>query len=96
MFWGRAMGWYAMALVDVLDYFPKDHPKRTELISILNREMAAVEKVQDKKSGLWWLILDMPGRDKKLFEASAAVHVRLRVSERCSYGLSSSRHYKDC
>jgi unsaturated rhamnogalacturonyl hydrolase len=25
--WGRAMGWYAIALVDVLDYFPKNHPR---------------------------------------------------------------------
>src|SRR3954464_15419911 len=72
MFWGRAMGWYAMALVDVLDYFPKDHPKRTELISILNREMTALQKVQDKKSGLWWLILDAPGRDKNYLEASSS------------------------
>jgi unsaturated rhamnogalacturonyl hydrolase len=72
MFWGRAMGWYAMALVDVLDHFQKDHPKRAELIAILNREMTALEKVQDKKTGLWWLILDMPGRDKNYFEASAS------------------------
>lgn len=72
MFWGRAMGWYAMALVDILDYLPKDHPKRTELISILNREMTALEKVQDKKSGLWWLVLDKPGQDKNYFEASAS------------------------
>jgi unsaturated rhamnogalacturonyl hydrolase len=72
MFWGRAMGWYAMALVDVLDYFPKDHPKRGELIAILNREMTAVQKVQDKQSGLWWLIMDMPGKDKNYLEASAS------------------------
>jgi unsaturated rhamnogalacturonyl hydrolase len=72
MFWGRAMGWYAMALVDVLDYFPKDHPKRADLIAILNREMAAVGKVQDKNSGVWWLILDMPGREKNYLEASSS------------------------
>jgi unsaturated rhamnogalacturonyl hydrolase len=72
MFWGRAMGWYAMALVDVLDYFPKTHPKRAELISILNREMTALQKVQDKRSGLWWLILDAPGKEKNYFESSAA------------------------
>ncbi|PYS99258.1 MAG: glucuronyl hydrolase, partial [Acidobacteria bacterium] len=34
-FWGRAVGWYAMALVDTLDYFPKDHPQRNEMLSIL-------------------------------------------------------------
>ena len=72
MFWGRAMGWYGMALVDVLDFFPKDHPKRAELIAILNREMTAIEKVQDRKSGLWWLILDTPGKEKNYFEASAS------------------------
>src|SRR4051794_4240392 len=72
MFWGRAMGWYAMALVDVLDYFPKDHPKRAELIAILNREMAALQKVQDKNTGVWWLILDMPGKEKNYLEASSS------------------------
>ena len=71
-FWGRAMGWYALALVDVLDYFPKDHPKRAELINILNREMTALERVQDKKSGTWWLILDKPNEKGNYLEASAA------------------------
>jgi unsaturated rhamnogalacturonyl hydrolase len=66
------MGWYAMALVDVLDFLPSDHPKRAELISILTREITALEKVQDKKSGLWWLILDKPGQDGNYFEASAS------------------------
>ncbi len=71
-FWGRAMGWYAMAIVDVLDYFPKDHPKRQVLIDILNREMTALEKVQDKKSGTWWLILDKPNEKGNYLEASAS------------------------
>lgn len=35
--WGLAMGWYAMALVNVLDYFPKKHPRRKSLVSILKR-----------------------------------------------------------
>ena len=49
MFWGRAMGWYAMALLDVLDYFPKDHPKRAELIAIFDREMAALLRFRTKR-----------------------------------------------
>jgi unsaturated rhamnogalacturonyl hydrolase len=70
--WGRAMGWYGMGLVDVLETFPDDHPKRKELIQILNRFAAAVTKVQDKRTGLWWDILDMPGKEKKNTEASAS------------------------
>jgi unsaturated rhamnogalacturonyl hydrolase len=65
-FWARAMGWYAIALVDVLDNFPVDHPKRQALIDILNRTINAVEKVQDAKSGLWYDILDKPLEKKKL------------------------------
>jgi unsaturated rhamnogalacturonyl hydrolase len=66
------MGWYGMGLVDVLEIFPADHPKRNELVQILNRYAKAVSKVQDAKTGLWWDILDMPGRDKNYFEASAS------------------------
>lgn len=71
-FWGRAMGWYAMGIVDVLEIFPKDHPRRGELIAILNRLAASVEKVQDKKSGVWWDILDFPGREKNYLESSCS------------------------
>ncbi len=71
-FWGRAMGWYAMGVVDTLDHFPKDHPRRGELIAILNREAAAIEKYQDKASGVWWDILDLGGKEKNYLESSAS------------------------
>ncbi len=69
--WGRAMGWYAMALVDTLDTFPKNHPRRSEIVAILNREAAAIEKYQDK-DGLWWDIVDLPNKAKNYHESSAA------------------------
>lgn len=71
-FWGRAMGWYAMGLVDTLEHFPKYHSRRSDLIAILNREAAAIEKVQDKASGVWWDILDLPGKEKNYLESSAS------------------------
>lgn len=74
LFWARAMGWYATALVDALDWFPQDHPKRKNLIDILNRLVNAIEKVQFPASGLWTDILnyDGPGKEKNYFEASAS------------------------
>jgi len=74
LFWARAMGWYATALIDALEYFPESHPKRKELIAILNRLVIAVEKQQDKETGLWKDILnyDGPGKEKNYFEASAS------------------------
>jgi unsaturated rhamnogalacturonyl hydrolase len=71
-FWGRAMGWYAMALVDTLDYFPTSHPRRSELIAILKRLAAATEKYQDPKSGLWYQVLDKGSEKGNYTEASAA------------------------
>lgn len=71
-FWGRAMGWYAMALVDTLEHFPKEHPRRGELIAILDRLAVAIEKVQDPKSGVWWDILDLGGREKNYLESSGS------------------------
>jgi Predicted unsaturated glucuronyl hydrolase involved in regulation of bacterial surface properties, and related proteins len=70
--WGRAMGWYAMALVDVLDWMPADQPQRPELVAALNRTMAAVMKYQDAKTGLWWQVMDQGGRAGNYTEASAS------------------------
>lgn len=69
-FWGRAMGWYAMALVDALDFLPEKHPGRKDLVAILNRLAEAAVKVQDPATGAWWQVLDQPGREKNYLEAS--------------------------
>lgn len=73
-FWGRAMGWYSDAIVDALDYFPANHPKRKALIDILNRLVTALEKQQDKTTGLWYDVMNYngPGKEKNYFEASAS------------------------
>lgn len=71
-FWGRAMGWYAMALVDVLDNFPASNAKKKDLTAILNRLAIAVKKYQDPQSGLWYDILDVPAKKGNYPEASAS------------------------
>lgn len=71
-FWGRAMGWYGMALVDVLDYFPPNHPKRKTLVDILVRFAEAVKKVQDPATGLWYQVLDKPKEAGNYLESSAS------------------------
>ena len=71
-FWGRGMGWYGMALVDVLDYFPKDHPKRKDLIAILKRYATAVKNYQDPASGVWWQVLDKATVPGNYLEASVS------------------------
>jgi unsaturated rhamnogalacturonyl hydrolase len=71
-FWSRAMGWYLMALVDILDYFPKNHPQREEIIHILHQTCEALLKVQDQTNGVWYQVLDMAGREGNYPEASGS------------------------
>ncbi|WP_434036467.1 glycoside hydrolase family 88/105 protein [Formosa sp. 4Alg 33] len=68
-FWSRSLGWYAMALVDVLDFFPEDHPKRPELIGYLNGLAEALTKYQHE-SGLWYQVTDMGDKEGNFLEAS--------------------------
>lgn len=70
--WGRAMGWFAMSLVDVLDFFPEDHPERKQIMTILNKMAGAVAKTQDSKSGVWFQVMDLPDREGNYLEASAS------------------------
>lgn len=74
-FWSRATGWYMMALVDVLDYLPKNHPDRPAIIEILNKLSTALLKVQDEKTGLWYQVLDMGGKDRNYLEASGSAMI---------------------
>ncbi|WP_253187410.1 glycoside hydrolase family 105 protein [Mangrovimonas sp. DI 80] len=70
-FWSRGMGWYGMALVDVLDYLPETHPGRERIIKYLNRYAEAIVKYQDK-SGTWYQVLDMPEKEGNYLEATGS------------------------
>lgn len=70
-FWSRSIGWYMMAMVDVLDYYPVDHPDRKEIISILLELTQALVSYQDD-SGLWFQVTDMEDREGNYLEASSS------------------------
>jgi len=70
--WGRADGWYAMALVDVLDKFPKNNPNHAKLLAILNNLAASIQKAQDPKTGLWYQLMNKPTETGNYPEASAS------------------------
>ena len=71
-FWGRAEGWYAMALVDVLDYFPTNHPARPQILAAFQKTCAGIVKWQDPQTGLWWQVMDQGDRKGNYLEATAS------------------------
>ena len=71
-FWGRAMGWYLMGLVEALDHIPESHPDRPALLKTLRDAADATARVQDPVTGLWWNVLDEPNRAGNWLEGSAS------------------------
>lgn len=86
-FWGRAMGWYAMALVDVLEHFPANHRDRPALVKILRDLTTALAKYQDGKTGLWYQIVDQGDREGNYLEASASSMIVYAVAKGVRLGV---------
>ena len=68
--WGRAQGWYSMALIEVLDALPEDYSRRGEVLDLLQEDLDAVIKWQDQASGAWYQVMDEPGREGNYLEST--------------------------
>lgn len=91
-FWSRAMGWYMMGLVDVLDYVPKNNPGRIELIRILNRLAKSIVKYQDKKSGVWWQITNKANQKDNYLESSSTAMFVFALAKGIRMGYLSNEY----
>ena len=70
--WGRAQGWYTMALIEVLDALPEDYAFRGEVIELLRKDLDAILKWQDKETGLWYQVMDSPGQEGNYLESTCS------------------------
>lgn len=69
--WARALGWYVMAMTECLDVMPDDYPRKAEVVALLQKVMKAVVQYQDKKSGVWYDVLDVDS-PKNYLESTAS------------------------
>ena len=56
--WGRGMGWFVMAMVDILEQLPPSHAGYPRLLELLKKNVAGLAAAQNPKSGLWFQVLD--------------------------------------
>ena len=71
--WGRALGWYAMAFVDALEFIPQHEEGRDSMIIVLNKVAGQIKRLQDEKTGLWYQVLDRSGDEGNYLESSCSV-----------------------
>jgi unsaturated rhamnogalacturonyl hydrolase len=71
-FWSRSIGWYAMAIVDVLDFLPENHPGRNDLLMIAGKLAEGIGRWQDDATGVWYQVTNMGAREGNYLESSAS------------------------
>jgi unsaturated rhamnogalacturonyl hydrolase len=91
-FWGRALGWWAMAQVDVLDFLPQNHPGRAEIVALIQKTADGIVKHQDPATGLWWQVLDQGGQPGNYLEATASAMFVYSMAKAVNHGYLS----RDC
>jgi unsaturated rhamnogalacturonyl hydrolase len=91
-FWGRAMGWYVMGVVETLDHFPAGHPERAAVIKTLADAAEGIARVQDPVTGLWWDVMDQPNRAGNYLEASASSMFAYSLAKAARLGYIDARY----
>jgi unsaturated rhamnogalacturonyl hydrolase len=84
--WGRALGWFALAIVDVLEHFPPLHPDRGSLAAAIERLAHALLRFQDPASGLWFQVVDLADRPGNRLEPSATCLIACALAKAVRMG----------
>lgn len=87
--WARSIGWYGMALVDVLEKMPANHPNRPRLITLVRQLVQAYARYQDPKAGLWYNVVDKPNQAGNWLETSASSMYVYTISKAVERGYVS-------
>lgn len=92
-FWGRAIGWYMMALVECLDYLPQNHPERKEVIQIFQELAKSVKNYQDPQSKLWYQVLDKGTQAGNWLETSCSAMFAYSFAKGYNQGFLDESYY---
>jgi unsaturated rhamnogalacturonyl hydrolase len=92
--WCRAMGWFGMTLIEILELLPKDHPNRPKLIAQLNQLVKAWSNYQDKKSGLWYQIVDKGQDPANWLETSSSSMYTFTIARAVDRGYVDKSYLK--
>jgi unsaturated rhamnogalacturonyl hydrolase len=86
-FWGRAIGWYAVAILEILDYLPEDDPRRRDFIDAELAILNALVRFQDQGSGLWYQVVDKGDDPRNWHETSCSCLFAYAIAKAAKKGL---------
>ncbi len=91
-FWGRGVGWLYMAIVDVLDYLPKNHKDYNEVVAMFQDLTDALIQFQQENSGLWYQVPNYPNREGNYIEATASCMFTYGMFKGIQNGILSDKY----
>lgn len=94
--WDRAVGWYFVSLVEVLEYFPKTHSGYKRTLQRFQSLAKAIKKSQDASGG-WWLIMDpaYTSDPRNYIESSASAMFTYALLRGIRNGFISASEYSE-
>ncbi|WP_027586148.1 glycoside hydrolase family 88/105 protein [Prolixibacter bellariivorans] len=93
-FWGRGIGWLYMATIDVLDFLPKNHKDHNKLVNLFKNLTDAIIHYQQKDSGVWYQVMNMPGRKGNYLESSCSTMFTYGMIKGIETGILDSSYIK--
>ena len=85
--WGRALGWYSVAVLDILEFMQSEDPRRERIKAIEAELLKSICKYQDKKTGMWYQVVDKGYRDDNWIETSCSCLFVCAIKRAVSMGI---------
>lgn len=92
--WGRALGWYCVAMLEILSFMPSEHPKRQELCEIERELLLSVIKYRDREKKLWYQIVNKGDKADNWIENSCSFLFIAAIAKAIRMGILDES-YKD-
>ncbi|MFI6290640.1 glycoside hydrolase family 88 protein [Nonomuraea sp. NPDC050790] len=84
--WCRAIGWFGMAAIDILEIIPADHPRRAALVAMLRTLVPAYATWQDPATGRWFQVVTERGNSGNWTETSCSAMYTYTISRAVERG----------
>lgn len=85
-FWGRSVGWYGTAMIDILEAIGDEYQGQGDLTIEITKYIENVVKFQDEKTGLWYQVVDKGDREDNWLESSSSALYIYTMAKALHYG----------
>ncbi|MCI8949251.1 MAG: glycosyl hydrolase family 88 [Lachnospiraceae bacterium] len=94
-FWLRAMGWYAMALIDTMEIMPPSLAmEKSELNRIYKELIVSMLPYQDEKTGMWYQVVNRGGIKPNYLETSGSAIFAYAIMKSVRLGFLDSYYFQ--